>query len=264
MRKTLTMGVVVVLLVGLVGLAVASERPSFCAGCHEIAPFVDAWSAGPHAAEAECISCHVEPGIWTRVGHKLTALGEVASHLRGDVTFPRAGVVTVPDSRCIACHESVETDSDFEAFSHEDHAATGSCQSCHAMTGHAVSDDALAAAGVLDEETAQKRLPVLPEGVTAFPGAGRAAEGHPETTCASCHDIAATGCLTCHAAALPDEHPDGDTCATCHPDTATWAYVHPDREPCAECHTRPAEEDHPERDDCGTCHSTTGKWAHDR
>ncbi len=303
-RRTLTLGAAFAVIVTvLFGAAIATDASAFCSVCHEMTPYTTAWSAGPHAEEAECIDCHVDPGIVNRLAHKPAALGEVFAHFRGDTSFPRPERPDVPDSRCVQCHEDPGSVDEVATFSHPDHVERAACQDCHSVVGHAVTQAALEDADVFDADAAQARAPGILGDAVAAPDAGIAnVPGHAEITCTRCHDLARTGCLGCHATSVPDQHPAGAECAPCHPSTASWTFVHPDSESCADCHelpdvedhpelsdcatchalesewaflhpdrtdcsachTQPSDGDHPERDDCGTCHSTTGEWRHDR
>lgn len=265
-RRTLTFGAILAVIVTvLFGAAVATDASSFCASCHEMTPYTTAWSAGPHANGAECVDCHVDPGIASRLAHKPAVLGELFAHFRGDTLFPRPERPDIPDSRCVQCHEDTGSVDAATAFSHSDHVERAACQDCHSGVGHAVTQTDLEDAGVFDADAAQARAVGIPGDAVAAPDAGSAnVPGHVEITCTRCHDLARTGCLGCHAALVPEEHPAGDECALCHPSVADWIFAHPDSTSCADCHGPPDIEDHPERDDCGTCHSTTGEWRHDR
>ena len=76
--------VMAVALVGLLGAAKATDRPAFCrAACHEMAPYANAWTQGPHASVG-CVDCHVAPGQTARLTHKVAALKEVWAHVRGE------------------------------------------------------------------------------------------------------------------------------------------------------------------------------------
>ena len=266
-------------------------------------PYNEAWAVGTHAEEAECIECHVDAGLANRLMHKGVALQEVIAHLRGDTSFPRAKAPDVPDGRCISCHDDL-ADAQEGGFSHAEHAERATCAGCHEDTGHAVTREALDAAGVLDAESWGLRFEsALASDVVAAPGAGVAnLADHVDTRCSDCHDMARTGCAACHE--VPDTkahdldpdclvchsasaewqfaHPESVECLDCHvaPDTEahtldltcvrchsieTWGFEHPASGDCSPCHSRPdTEDDHPARDDCGTCHSTTGDWDHDR
>jgi nitrate/TMAO reductase-like tetraheme cytochrome c subunit len=247
-RRTAVWAVVVLtLLVGAFAAAArATDQSSFCASCHEMAPYYDAWSEGPHA-EVACIECHVDPDMVTRMTHKVTALGEVYGHFFGELRFP-SGTTDVPDERCLRCHSGT-IDPGLPGFVHAEHAEGKRCMTCHATAGHDVSATALAKAGVLDPEAQAKKE----ARDVATVGGGKAnLPGHVSVPCSNCHDLAATGCVSCHE---PGHEPRdaSTTCTDCHAPGIEWAFTHPARTDCATCHTAPAEHFTPE---CATCHTT--------
>lgn len=240
---------VVALVLAAVVATEATSKPEFCDSCHEMTPFYAAWASGSHAG-VDCVDCHVDPGIAAQVSHKAVALQEVYIHFTGDPRFP--GAAEVPDSRCLACHDGgIETAT--PGFDHEAHRAGKPCVSCHAGIGHSVTSAALAEAGILDPEafSAQETARV------AEVGAGVAnLEGHTTIVCSSCHDLAATGCESCHTP--PAQHTDVQTtCTTCHTTQADWAFQHPADGSCVDCHATPAEH---YGETCVTCHETGVTW----
>jgi nitrate/TMAO reductase-like tetraheme cytochrome c subunit len=286
----------------LLGASVYTDGSEFCTSCHEMQPYHEAWTSGPHVNEAECIECHVDVGLAGRLLHKPTALGEVVAHLRGDTSFPREEAPEIPDERCLACHEDVAEGEG--GFSHTEHAERATCAMCHFTTGHEVTRQSLAEAGVLDEATWDARFESgLASDVVAAPGAGVAnVDGHVEVACTDCHDLARTGCEACHETPETQAHAPEPDCLVCHEPVGEWQFLHPEVEECLDCHAAPETEahqvdlacvtchsiktwefdhptsgdclpcharpadvpDHPERNDCGACHSTTGGWAHDK
>lgn len=204
--------VAVVLLIAFVATALATDRPSFCPTCHDMQPYYDAWAVGPHK-NVWCIDCHVNAGIPNRLFHKFEALGEVASQLRGDTSFPRPAAAVVPDRRCLRCHPTPGKKNPTNGFDHAMHQKVLPCQQCHANTGHNVTDLALQQAGVFDPQNAAQRAVAMPPGKFAAPGAGKAnLKSHPQVICSNCHDMAATPCKVCHTAG----HPARTDCTTCH------------------------------------------------
>ena len=241
------------LLVGtFAATARATDQSSFCSSCHEMTPFYSAWTEGPHA-EVACIECHVDAGTAERMAHKVTALGEVVGHFIGDPTFPM-GATDVPDERCLACHDGT-IESDSPGFVHAEHAEGKSCVTCHATAGHDVSAAALAEAGVLDPEAQAAK----DAREVAVVGSGSAdIEGHAPVSCSNCHDMAATGCDSCHE---PGHEPRAasTTCTDCHSAATRWAFTHPGAgADCASCHTAPAGH---WGGSCTTCHQPAASWA---
>lgn len=242
-----------VLLLAFIGVARATDRPAFCSSCHEMEPFYDAWSEGPHAG-VDCVTCHVGEGSVERLSHKMVALQEVWAHVSGDPTFPLAEVEPIPDERCVACHADI---ADGRAgFSHAEHAAKGSCTDCHRDAGHKVTDTALRDAGVFDPSTRALQIAAR----VAAVGQGRAdLPGHVVVDCSSCHEMAATKCSSCHS--TPAEHTRQGECTTCHVPATAWVFAHPAEGACLDCHTTPAKHVVTEAG-CQTCHPERGEaWS---
>lgn len=243
---------VVVAGTAFVAIAAATDRSSFCGStCHEMKPYHQAWSTGPHK-DVPCIACHVGPKTSQRLAHKFVALQEVVDHFAKSPSFPLAEPPVVPDERCVTCHTSVKDGPN--GFSHAQHAAGRACVSCHAEAGHSVTTTALADAGILNPANVRARATVT----VASVGAGRAnLPGHVTVACSRCHDLAATPCSACHQ----PPHKDRGACTTCHATGTKFVFRHPARTDCATCHQRPAQ--HVSASDaCSSCHRTPGtSWA---
>lgn len=256
-------GALIVALALFVVSALATDRSSFCASCHEMVPYHDAWAVGAHKGRAECIDCHVDPGLANRFAHKFVALQEVYAHFTGDNSFPRVPPPQVPEERCRTCHEKVVPKRAAKAFDHAAHETYEPCQTCHARTGHDVSAAALKAAGIFDPAAAAElaRGAVASDAV-AVPGRGKAnLPGHKDVICTQCHDMAKTGCPACHTPPSED-HPKDENCARCHKPGEKFVFSHPTAgADCSGCHKPPAG-DHPAGTDCAGCHKNPGKsWA---
>ncbi len=283
-RAWIVWGVSAAVLLALVaGSLVYTERSAFCPACHEMQPYYTAWQASGHATKAECVDCHVDPGVLAHLAHKPTALKEVWDHFTKDNRFPNYSV-EVPDGRCVQCHPTIVKKIG-TVFDHALHEQKGRCQDCHAVTGHMVTLDALRSAGILKEGAG---MPVIPTGTTPS-----TAVGHKTVVCQECHDQASMKCSQCHQA--PHDvrgecsvcHKPGDTfvfvhpttavdCGTCHKKPAkhvataaactschssggkSWAFVHPSGTTCADCHKAPANH---YGTDCARCHKTTVPFA---
>ena len=234
-----------VLLPAFVATAQATDEASFCVTCHEMTPFYTAWNDGLHS-DVACVECHVDAGTVERLTHKVEALGEVYGHFFGEPLFPM-NATEMPNERCLGCHEGT-IDPGVPGFDHETHRAGRDCVVCHSSVGHEVSAADLAEAGILNVEAqAEKDARVV-----AAAGKGVAnLENHRTVSCEGCHDMAATGCESCHE---PGHEPrDVSTvCTDCHATDTAWAFAHPDRADCATCHTTPAEHFEPA---CETCHT---------
>jgi hypothetical protein len=213
-------------------------------------PFHEAWSQGAHA-EVECIACHTDPELEAQAAHKVEALREVYLHFFSEPRFPGDGVL-VPDERCLGCHED-SPDPGISGFDHDAHREGRQCAECHWNTGHDVTEGALTEAGILDKARWIQHVTKR----TAIVGAGAAnIEGHVDVVCSSCHDLAATGCESCH-----EREPDHfeQTCTDCHSASGEWVFTHPEDAEidCETCHVRPAEH---RRGTCSSCHATTAEW----
>lgn len=235
----------VLLAAGFAGTPVAgfTEKPSFCATCHEMKPYYAAWSVGGHK-DVACVACHVDPGTVANAKHKVAALKEVYDHVAGDPRFPR-GDSSVPDSRCLACHTSLPAVTK-SGFQHSLHIGQSTCVSCHATAGHQVSLESLKAAGVLAQVATRPRV---------LPSAEGTAAAHVVVTCTRCHDLAKYACSACHM----QPHAPRGACETCHLQGATWAFTHPASTTCETCHTPPAN--HHTGFPCTTCHTKTVAFA---
>jgi len=252
-RGTLiVMGVVTLIVVGsaFFGVARATDRPTFCRTCHEMVPYHDAWSAGPHN-DISCIECHVDDGVIPRLLHKFVALREVVSHVRGDTSFPRETFASVPDHRCERCHEQVEVEN--TDFNHELHARQGPCMKCHAFVGHSVTVESLKEAGIYSGATPS--YPSAEESTIAVVDAGTAdLPGHVTVYCSRCHRMSATKCSVCHK----PPHVARGECPTCHETGATFVFSHPkNRTDCQTCHTKGRTHTTIEGA-CSSCHKQPG------
>lgn len=250
----------VVVVAGFAGIAKATDQPGFCASaCHEMRPYHAAWQQGPHA-DVSCVSCHVDSGAAARLSHKVVALREVWAHVEGDVAFPLADPAPVPNARCVACHEDIESDT--PGFSHSEHAGRGQCVDCHSTAGHEVTAAALREAGVLNPTASQQRA--VESSAVAIVGAGTAnVPEHVAIACTGCHDMQATGCNGCHEPNHENTGPAQKTaqCTTCHSAGVEFAFAHP-AEPaeCGSCHT--PTETHTFEGSCSACHSEPGaSWS---
>lgn len=254
----------VFLLLAAMATSVATDRSSFCPTCHEMRPYHDAWADGSHK-DTDCVQCHVDSGFVARIASKPIVLKEVWSHFTGDTSFPRQVPARVPDSRCTPCHEQVVVKGAPGAFDHKIHETYGDCQYCHGTTGHAVPAEKLAEAGIYDAASDAARSQTASElGKAAAPDGGEAnLKDHPDITCSRCHDLAKTGCKSCHDAPETD-HYAGKGCSTCHPSGKKWVFVHPASQECAECHEPPPvgtkRGEHPVNPQCAVCH-TAASWA---
>lgn len=233
-------------------VARATDKPSFCTNaCHEMTPYYSAWTGGSHSG-VSCVECHVGSSASARLAHKFVALKEVYVHLSTSPKFPLAEPTVVPDSRCIRCHPQVIVRT--ANFSHAEHAARGTCISCHPGVGHQVSTQALQQAGILN--TSNPATSSTPGAAVIGHGAANL-PGHVRVSCSRCHDLTKTGCSACHT---PRHKPGGAkrtaSCETCHRPGAAFTFTHPASAQCEGCHARPAQH---RAGACTSCHSP-GSW----
>ena len=242
---------VVFVAVSYVGVAAATNQPSFCrSACHEMRPYHAAWLQGQHK-DVSCVACHVDPGFVAGLKHKVVALQEVVSHVRGDTSFPRPTQPDVPDERCVSCHEKVRSTD--VGFSHAEHAKRGPCIKCHANTGHVVTIAALKTAGIYSGLSSQGKSKES-SAVAVVDGGNANLEGHKAVACSRCHIMSATACSSCHE----PTHPARGECTTCHRPGARFVFSHPiNRTDCQTCHT--TSPTHTKiKAECSQCHQKPG------
>jgi len=245
LRIALWLGVIVVVAGLLLAAVVYTEQPSFCRVCHEMTPYYEAWTAGPHN-EVSCIQCHVAPGLMNRAAHKFVALKEVWDHFTGNPHFPMMSAV-VPNDRCLGCHAEIPTE-DSEPFSHKLHVEQPTaCMHCHADTGHRITFAALSDAGILASGSQPAGATYVGE-IILGSEVGSTLPGHVAVKCSNCHDMAAAECQTCHQPP-PDHFASAGQCTVCHKPTVPFAktvFDHPSvgeehtyrSFPCVDCHPK--------------------------
>lgn len=222
-------------------VALATDRSVFCKSCHTMEPFYDAWTTGAHAQHAQCIDCHVDPGYPSRFMHKFVALREVWAQLLTHATFPSYNA-DVTEARCLRCHPDAQTKV-VGNFRHAEHTSRGiGCAKCHATTGHKVTFEALAAAGLLNKANAPSGATFVGQEFSDIIGSGSAYPGHRPVPCQNCHDQAKLQCSFCHT---PPANHYGTDCRSCHSNAAVpfAQFNHPPSgehswrsRPCVKCH----------------------------
>jgi nitrate/TMAO reductase-like tetraheme cytochrome c subunit len=137
------------------GVLTATNSPTFCASCHEMAPEYTTYTASAHN-QISCVQCHIKPGFTNMITHKMISLKEVYYHVTG---IPKQIVQTeheaVSNENCLQCHSKnrlVTASGDLEV-NHKGHIEEGvPCISCHAGVVHAK----IAARGINTEEVRGK------------------------------------------------------------------------------------------------------------
>ena len=268
--------VATVFLAAVLGLAGASESPSFCNACHYMRPYQASWRASPHR-DVACTKCHEAYGWQGAWRGKITGLAMVVRY--ATKTYAPRPEAKVEDASCrrSGCHATESRAWLFRAaggggarFDHALHErpiqgfGTLRCTSCHA---HREGEEHFAVAAS-----------------TCFLCHLGGTEA-PPTPCRGCHDFgpvtaaggadparvqhaalgAATDCLSCHrnvgAGAVPV---DRTRCASCHLETGPLAeeqmhrvHVLENGADCFDCH---ADVKHPGPSDrilagrCEACH----------
>ena len=193
-RKRVLAAGAVVFGIGIVGIIFMSgfsfwwtSQPSFCAKCHPMQKFVDAWAQGPHK-DVTCEKCHVTPGLFGFIGGKIAGLQVVMNYVRGnyeDYSFNAA----VGNASCLQCHEgilskNIHTTGAMDVLvSHRNIVENGAkCVGCHSTVAHGDS---------------------VPIG----------SQTHPTmSTCMQCHNgsVAPVKCSLCHVSGEPDIEGSGN------------------------------------------------------
>ncbi|MGE0643064.1 MAG: cytochrome c3 family protein [Nitrospira sp.] len=111
MSWTSKAGLIVSLAAGglaLVGVATpVTDQPTFCAGCHTIAPAYESWVKSSHH-EVACVSCHVRPGLEGWLHDKVWAgAKDTAIYLFGTPTDVHNLKAHVDSDVCLSCHRHI-------------------------------------------------------------------------------------------------------------------------------------------------------------
>jgi hypothetical protein len=83
-----------------------TATPSQCATCHEMRPYYESWKSSSHReAAANCLVCHVRPGVLNWVAYEAGFYGELAAHFQGaQVTSTAANTPAVESCVRSGCH----------------------------------------------------------------------------------------------------------------------------------------------------------------
>lgn len=90
------------------GIAIPfTDQPTFCAGCHMIAPAYESWAKSSHK-EVTCVACHVRPGVQGWLSDKVLAgLGDVVVYVFGTPTNAHNLKARVDSGVCLSCHRHI-------------------------------------------------------------------------------------------------------------------------------------------------------------
>lgn len=167
---------------GMTGVIAFTNSPTFCSSCHEMAPEYNTYLVTSHS-QVTCVQCHIKPGLFNMITHKMKSLKEVYYHVTG---VPDPIVQTeeeaISNVNCLQCHSEsrLVTASGDLIVNHKGHIDQDiPCVVCHAGVAHAkVAERGLNMEKDMDKwskETAEK----LSTSVYLNPNMG---------TCIDCHD----------------------------------------------------------------------------
>lgn len=141
-RSFILMVVSIFALLGAAGGIAFTCRPQFCSYCHEMAPQYKSWQASTHR-NVNCISCHVEPGLYNLIKDKMTTgMRSLVLKITGNYPKPINKnshlAEKMKDDVCDQCHTIQKiTPSRGLKMSHEDHLKTKlTCSTCHNRVAH--------------------------------------------------------------------------------------------------------------------------------
>ncbi|ODA41996.1 NapC/NirT family cytochrome c [Desulfosporosinus sp. BG] len=135
--------IVLFILVGLAalfwGTFQKTSETSYCSSCHLMKPEFYTLQASSHS-QLECVACHVEPGILTKVKYKLITVEELFATLTGNYGIAITSTTPIPDATCTQCHDMNTrkvTPSGDLIIPHSSHTQAGvSCTECHTGVAH--------------------------------------------------------------------------------------------------------------------------------
>ncbi|CAM3979023.1 NapC/NirT family cytochrome c [Mesobacillus zeae] len=124
--------------VGYIGLE-GSSSSKFCSSCHEMKPEYYTWKASSHS-EADCVSCHVDPGLENLAKAKADGAKEAVKSITSTYTAPIVMPKEIPDSACETCHNMNNrntTPSGDLIIPHDRHKNKDiKCTQCHSGVAH--------------------------------------------------------------------------------------------------------------------------------
>src|SRR6188472_96011 len=94
--------------VALVATAIpVTDSPTFCAGCHTIAPAYESWATSSHR-DVTCVACHVRPGVQGWLSDKVLAgVRDTAIYVFGKPTDAHNLKAKVDSGVCLSCHRHI-------------------------------------------------------------------------------------------------------------------------------------------------------------
>lgn len=92
---------VVGILVVLMGTVHVTSQSNFCGNCHVMEPYYESWKTSSHNF-AECVDCHIPPGVEAAIEKKVEALNMVVSYFTG--SYGSNPWAEIDDASCLRCH----------------------------------------------------------------------------------------------------------------------------------------------------------------
>lgn len=176
----------------------------YCSSCHMMKPEAYTWQASSHSQVA-CVSCHVEPGVMTKVKYKIFTVKEVIVTLTGNYGITITSTTPISDATCIQCHDMNTrkvTPSGDLVIPHNKHTQQNvSCTQCHT--------------GVAHGNIAKKRVTFRTDYEKWDASIGQSIMSDPKNlrpdmdVCMNCHKIrkAPLNCSACHTTSMtPSNH----------------------------------------------------------
>ena len=177
---------------------------NYCSSCHTMKPEAFTWQASSHSQVA-CVSCHVEPGVMTKVKYKVFNIKELIVTITGNYGIVITSTTPISDATCTQCHDMNTrkvTPSGDLIIPHNTHAQQNvSCTQCHT--------------GVAHGNIAKKRVTFRTDYEKWDESIGQSIMSDPKNLrpdmdgCMNCHKIrkAPLNCSACHTTSMtPSNH----------------------------------------------------------
>lgn len=134
----------IIALLGAAGGIAFTCRPQFCSYCHEMKQHYKSWQASTHR-NVNCISCHVEPGLYNLIKDKMTnGVKSLVLKMTGNYEKPinadSSVAKEIENEVCDQCHTAQKlTPSRGIIMDHEAHLKTKlTCAECHNRIAHEI------------------------------------------------------------------------------------------------------------------------------
>lgn len=131
-------GLLILIVLGLAGVARFTLTSEFCLKCHVMAPEYYTWKASSHL-QIDCTRCHIKPGLGNLIVNRLSAFKEITLYATGTYDRPIRMSSKIIDEACTQCHTNNRdiTPSGDLIIPHDKHAAKKvQCVECHNGVAH--------------------------------------------------------------------------------------------------------------------------------